>query len=135
MTLHLVDGRRLYGWPEEWPDQPEKGHFVLDQPQWLLDSGERAPLYKVERFVVSASDVKMVEFIKEDREVTKDPAELQRVERLLLDAQTKEKSDGSESPEPAPNRPANSVSAALRLGSSGREQKSYNGPVNLFVSA
>ena len=58
---------------------------------WTAESEHR--LYKVERFVVSSSDVK-----KEDREVTQDPGELQRVERLLLDAQTKEKSDGSESP-------------------------------------
>jgi hypothetical protein len=51
VVLHLADGRRLYGWPEQWPDQPDRGHFVLDQPQWLLDSGERAPLHKVARFL------------------------------------------------------------------------------------
>jgi hypothetical protein len=78
---------------------------VLDQPQWLLDSGERAPLYKVERFMVPAAAVKMVEFVKEDGEVTQDPAEIQRVERLLLEVQTKEKSDGSESPTASPQPP------------------------------
>jgi hypothetical protein len=105
VVLHLADGRRLFGWPEEWPDQPDKGHFVLDQPQWLLDSGERAPLHKVERFMVPAADVKMVEFVKEDEEVMQDPAEIQRVERLLLDVQTKEKPNGSESPTASPKPP------------------------------
>jgi Family of unknown function (DUF6338) len=102
VVLNLTDGRRLYGWPEEWPDQSDKGHFVLDQPQWLLDSGERAPLYKVERFMVPAADVKMVEFVKEDEEVTQDPTEVQRVERLLLSVQDKEKTDGSESAATSP---------------------------------
>ncbi len=107
VVLHLADGRRLYGWPEEWPDQPDKGHFVVDQPQWLLDSGERAPLHKVERILIPAVDVKMVEFVKEDSEVSQDPAEVQKVERLLIEMQDKperESSHGSEgsaaSPEP-----------------------------------
>lgn len=43
VILHLKDGRRLYGWPEEWPDQPDRGQFVIDQPERLLSSGERAP--------------------------------------------------------------------------------------------
>ncbi len=44
----------------------------MKSPVWLLDSGERAPLYQVDRFLVPAADVKMVEFIKEENEVTQD---------------------------------------------------------------
>jgi hypothetical protein len=29
VILHLNDGRRLYGWPLEWPDQSDRGHFVM----------------------------------------------------------------------------------------------------------
>jgi hypothetical protein len=110
VTLHLQDGRRLYGWPEAWPDQPDRGHFILDQPQWLLDSGERAPLYNVQRFLLPAAEVKLVEFVKEDNEVDQDPAEVKRVEQLLIQMQAKPKetTDGSEgsaaSPEPLPER-------------------------------
>ena len=43
IILHLKGGRRLYGWPEEWPDHPDRGQFVIDQPEWLLDDGQRAP--------------------------------------------------------------------------------------------
>lgn len=105
VILNLTDDRRLYGWPVEWPDQPDKGHFVLDQPEWLLDNNERAPLYQVAVFLIPAGDVKMVEFLKEDEEVPQDPTEIERVDRLLFDAQ-KEIDHGSEGtpagPQPAP---------------------------------
>jgi hypothetical protein len=102
VILHLTDGRRLYGWPEEWPDQPDRGHFVIDQPEWLLDTGQRAPLLRVERFILPAGDVKMVEFLKKNEEVEQQSEELERSERLLLDVQAEEKSDGSESPPAGP---------------------------------
>lgn len=100
LILHLVDGRRLYGWPREWPDQPDKGHFVLDEPEWLLDNNERAPMHRVQRFMISASDVKMVEFLKDNEEVLEVPSEIEKTEQLLLNAQdkTEDKSDGSEVP-------------------------------------
>jgi hypothetical protein len=50
----------------------------------------------------------MVEFVREDSEVAQDPADIQRVERLLIEAQAKqdkEKSDGSESPAASPEPP------------------------------
>ena len=76
IVLHFKDGRRLYGWPEEWPDQPDKGHFVLVEPEWLLEDNQRAPLYQVEKMLVPASDVKMVEFVKASEEVKQSPEEL-----------------------------------------------------------
>jgi hypothetical protein len=95
VVLHFIDGRRLFGWPEEWPDQPDKGHFVVDQPEWLLDDNRRAPLDPVAVFLIPASDVKMVEFLKADQERSLGPDESERVERLLIDAQ-KEDGHGSE---------------------------------------
>jgi hypothetical protein len=104
VILHLTDGRRLSGWPKEWPDQPDKGHFVLDDPAWVLADNDRAPLYQVERFMIPAVDVKMVEFLKADEEVTQPPSELDRIDHLLIDAH-KEQSDGSESPTADPEPP------------------------------
>ena len=63
VVLHLPGGRRLYGWPEEWPDQPDTGHFLIDQPVWLLDDGGYDPLPNVEKTLVQAAGVEMVEFI------------------------------------------------------------------------
>ena len=79
VILNLADGRRLFGWPVEWPDQPDKGHFVLHEAEWLLDDNERAPLYQVAVLMIPASDVKMVEFLKEHEE---DPQALDEIERV-----------------------------------------------------
>ena len=96
VILHLTGGRRLYGWPEEWPDQSDRGHFLLDEPEWILDNNDRAPLYRVKRFMVPASEVVMVEFLKEDAEVTQTPTLVEQAGQLLIKTQT-EKNHGSES--------------------------------------
>ena len=31
VILHLKDERRIYGWPMEWPSEPDNGHFSLVQ--------------------------------------------------------------------------------------------------------
>ena len=95
VVLHFTDGRRLYGWPEEWPDQPDKGHFVLVEPEWLLENNDRAPLYQVATMLVPASEIKMVEFLKENEEVKQSVEELERVKNLLT-KQEEGKSNGSE---------------------------------------
>lgn len=64
--LHLHDGRRLFGWPQEWPDSPMSGHFVLAIPEWILEDNTRTPLIYTEWLLVPATDVRMVEFEKED---------------------------------------------------------------------
>jgi len=76
IVLHLSGERRLYGWPEEWPDHPGAGHFLIDQPEWLLDSGKRVPLYHVEKTLVPATDVEMVEFVKTEQETSAGPEDL-----------------------------------------------------------
>ena len=37
VTLHLKEGRRLFGWPEEWPSRPDQGHFRIAEAEWLED--------------------------------------------------------------------------------------------------
>ena len=67
--LHLKDGRRLYGWPTEFPDSPTAGYFVLERPEWIADDNTQAPLLTVEKMLVPATEVVMVEFEKEDHEL------------------------------------------------------------------
>jgi hypothetical protein len=81
--LHLKGGRRLRGRADEWPDQPDRGHFVIMEAQWIMDDDQIAPLYQVERFVLPAVEVEMVEFLKFPEEVTQDAEELERVAKLL----------------------------------------------------
>lgn len=64
VVLHLTGQRRLYGWPEEWPSTPGKGHFVMMQAEWLLKEGERLELTGVNRILIRAEDVEMVELIE-----------------------------------------------------------------------
>jgi len=62
VVLHLTGERRLYGWPEEWPSTPQHGHFVMAQAEWL-DAGKTIPATGVDRILVRAADVEMVEFM------------------------------------------------------------------------
>ena len=63
VVLHLKGERRLYGWPEEWPSQPDQGHFRLAEAEWLREH-ERTALPGVAAIVVPAGDVEMVEFLE-----------------------------------------------------------------------
>jgi hypothetical protein len=96
VVLHLSGKRRLFGWPEEWPDKPEAGHFVLLYPEWLLGDDERAPLPWVERIVMPVAEVEYVEFLRDPQELEESSTgqERERVRSILL-AANKEKSDGS----------------------------------------
>ncbi len=61
--LTLRDGRRIYGWPEEYPDRPDEGHFVLTCAVWLSET-EATPLPMIERILIPAKLIKIVEFEK-----------------------------------------------------------------------
>ncbi len=63
VVLHLNGGRRLYGWPSEWPSSPEEGHFFIQDGEWLLEDNEREPIKGVVAILISVSEVEMVEFL------------------------------------------------------------------------
>ena len=64
LVLNLKDERRLYGWPERWPSDPEKGHFFITQPSWL-DSNGNIELAEIEGLLIDVKDVSHVEFLKQ----------------------------------------------------------------------
>lgn len=64
VTLHYKDDRRLYGWPEVWPSDPERGHFFIVFPVWLHGES-RSPMDGVEGILVNVQDIKHVEFVKD----------------------------------------------------------------------
>lgn len=70
VVLHFNDERRLYGWPKEWPNESEKGHFYIMQPMWLSVDENSKPieLPGVDGLLVSAKDVKWVEFMNDATE-------------------------------------------------------------------
>lgn len=72
VVLYLVEERYVYGWPEEWPSQPENGHFRLSEYSWLtrdevdcklvLWDPEQDP--DRESILIPASEIIMVEFMR-----------------------------------------------------------------------
>jgi hypothetical protein len=68
VVLHLIDGRRIMGWPLEWPSSPKSGHFVLEDAVWLAeDNGEaqNIELINVKKIMLDTTNVTMVEFMKQ----------------------------------------------------------------------
>ncbi len=64
VVLHLDDGRRIYGWPSEWPTEPHSGHFLLREASWLDSENTEIPLSDVESILINGSAVVFVEFMK-----------------------------------------------------------------------
>jgi hypothetical protein len=64
VVLQFKDGRRLMGWPTEWPDEPESGHFALNRPSWVNDDGSRIRMHEIEVYLVCAKEVEAVEFLR-----------------------------------------------------------------------
>lgn len=65
IVLHLNGQRRLYGWPVEWPSDPDKGHFALVDAEWLTEK-DSIKLPGVDRVLIPTSEVEFVEFMQLD---------------------------------------------------------------------
>lgn len=61
VILQLKDGRRIIGWPKEWPVSPMVGQFYLQLPAWILDDGELVELSTLDGILIHATDVHWVE--------------------------------------------------------------------------
>lgn len=59
----------MYGWPEEWPDSGDSGHFVMCHASWMLDDNELVPIYAADQLVIPVGSVKMVERLKSESEM------------------------------------------------------------------
>ena len=68
VILHLHDGRRLYGWPKEWPVESDRGQFYIMLPSWIQPDGKQIELSQLDGVLVSAKDVKWIEFIESAEE-------------------------------------------------------------------
>lgn len=67
VVLHFKDRRRLIGWPEMWPTNPDNEHFLLKNAAWIRGDGDKnveiIELEGVRGILVDASHIYMVEFI------------------------------------------------------------------------
>lgn len=67
VVLHLEGHRRLYGWPEEWPNESSQGHFRIAEAEWLVqdeDGQKRVVAEGVSAILIPADQVEMVEFME-----------------------------------------------------------------------
>jgi hypothetical protein len=69
VVLQLNDERRLYGWPKEWPNESDKGHFFILEPSWIQEDGNQINLPGVHGLLIAAKDVKWVEFMGKQEEL------------------------------------------------------------------
>ncbi len=99
IVLHLKGERRLYGWPKQYPDDPEKGHFLIEEAEWLLDDGSSAPLYSVKQLLIPSSDVEQIEFSKNQSEIKASKEALEKSKKLLTDLYRKEEQNVDQCPE------------------------------------
>jgi hypothetical protein len=61
IILQLQDGRRLTGWPKEWPVSPSTGQFYVQQPAWITEEGSIVDLATLDGIIIHATDVRWVE--------------------------------------------------------------------------
>ena len=66
VILHMDGQRRLYGWPAEWPGDPNEGYFRIAEAEWLTDDVADANGLagtEISAILVPATQVEMVEFL------------------------------------------------------------------------
>ena len=67
VTLEFKDGKRLYGFPEAWPTDPEHGHFFIVDAVWTHDPRPQ-PMRGTEGLLVSVQDIAHVEIMSAPKE-------------------------------------------------------------------
>ncbi|QDV37559.1 DUF6338 family protein [Tautonia plasticadhaerens] len=112
IILHLKGERRLYGWPEEWPDHPDKGHFVIDQPEWVLDDGTQVPIFQANKFLIAACEVERVEFLAFPHEYSIAQENLGAMQAPLIQMHRSEE-NGSQAAESGAESPADTPNAGV----------------------
>lgn len=70
LVLHLTGGRRISGYPSEWPTEPTAGHFRLADAAWIRDDNSETPLDADESILIEAKQVEMVELLKDKKEMS-----------------------------------------------------------------
>ncbi len=68
ITLYLKDGRRIIGYPKEWPSEPEKGHFNISKAAWIGANNEEIPIDQCSTMLISVLDIHFIEIHKEIEE-------------------------------------------------------------------
>lgn len=63
VILHFNDGKRLQGWPREWPNNPESGHILVENPAWIDSDNNIVIIQGTSSILVETRSVRLVEFL------------------------------------------------------------------------
>lgn len=63
VVLQLKDGSRIYGWPNVWPSESDKGHFFITSAMRSVGDVDQE-LDALDGILIDAKDVASVEFMK-----------------------------------------------------------------------
>lgn len=63
IVLHLDGGRRICGYPLQWPSEPSVGHFKLVDAAWLANDNSEIKLDRDHSVLIPAKEVGLVEFL------------------------------------------------------------------------
>lgn len=88
IVLYLKDGRRVVGFPYEWPDYPDTGHFVLEDVVWVDEDDNRIPMRQAAFLLIPAGAVEMIEFLRSDTSSESSRQECERQPRTEPDQGT-----------------------------------------------
>lgn len=74
VILNFNDGRRLAGYPRAWPTCPEKGHYLIQFPTWIVaNEGDQGadnfePADGIEYMIIPNSEVMWTDFLSKPTE-------------------------------------------------------------------
>lgn len=96
VTIALKDGRRIFGWPKEWPDNPKSGHYVLTESAWVLNDGIELRQYDVEATLIDVQHIERVDFMRfaDDECVVENTEYIEQSRSKLIQMQSRGESDG-----------------------------------------
>ena len=64
VVVHLEDGRRVYGWPRFFSDDPNERAVFLEDASWLNDKNGFVNDPRISVFLDKSSGIKLIEFLE-----------------------------------------------------------------------
>lgn len=66
IVIHM-GGRRLYGWPAEWPSSQEEQFILLEEPSWITETSQNngtSEQSEISHMLIPLSEVNHIEFVE-----------------------------------------------------------------------
>jgi len=64
IVLNLKDGRRLFGWPIEWPSDPNNGYLLMTNLYWF-NNKNIIKIDQIEFLLINTNQIEWIEFYED----------------------------------------------------------------------